>query len=237
MLNLIIHHPKFIIGNYLCAVFKQTIGLIQKEFILEFRQRYAFGAIMLYSVSTVFICYLAFKEISDRSTWNALFWIIQLFAATNAVSKSFSGESKEVQLYVYSLASPGAVILSKIIYNILLTIVLTLVTVLAYSVLVGNPVVKLPLFLGTAVLGASAFAGVLTMVSAIASRTNGNLALMAILSIPLLMPVLIIVIKLSSMAVSGMVLEDPLMYMLALGGLNIVTIALAYLLFPYLWHE
>jgi heme exporter protein B len=218
-------------------VLKQTISLIQKEFVLEFRQKYALGAIVLYAVSTVFICYLSFHTIDDRSTWNALFWVIELFAATNAVSKSFGGESKEIQLYTYTLASPGAVILSKIIYNILLTIVLTLVTILVYSTLVGNPVVEKPLFFGAAILGASGFAAVLTMVSAIASRTNGNLALMAILSIPLLMPILIIVIKLSSMAVSGMLLEDPTMYLIALGGLNIVTAALGYLLFPYLWHD
>ena len=112
-----------------------------------------------------------------------------------------------------------------------------MVTILVYSTLIGNPVVEMPLFLGTAVLGASGFAAVLTMVSAIASRTNGNLALMAILSIPLLMPILIIVIKLSSMAVSGMLLEDPTNYLIALGSLNIVTAALGYLLFPYLWHD
>lgn len=216
---------------------KYTIQLIRKEFILEFRQKYALGAIVLYAVSTVFICYLSFKQIDDKTTWNALFWIIELFAATNAVSKSFAGESKEVQLYTYTLAPAGAVVLSKIIYNIILTIALTLVTILVYSVLVGNPVVDKPLFFGTAVLGASGFAGVLTMVSAIASRTNGNLALMAILSIPLLMPILIIVIRLSAMAVTGMELQDPTGFLLALGALNIVTAALAYVLFPYLWHE
>lgn len=216
---------------------KQTISLIQKEFILEFRQKYALGAIVLYAVSTVYICYLAFKQIDSKTTWNALFWIIELFAATNAVSKSFGGETKEVQLYTYTLASPGAVILSKIFYNILLTIVLTLVTILVYSVLVGNPVVDTSLFFITAVLGASGFAGVLTMVSAIASRTNGNLALMAILSIPLLMPILIIVIKLSAMAVTGMLLEEPADYIIALAGLNVLTVALGYVLFPYLWHE
>ncbi len=216
---------------------KQTIGLIQKEFILEFRQKYALGAIVLYAVSTVFVCYLAFKQIDNKTTWNALFWIIELFAATNAVSKSFAGESKEVQLYTYSLAPAGAVILAKIIYNILLTIVLTLVTILAYSILVGYPVVDKPLFFGAAVLGASGFAGILTMVSAIASRTNGNLALMAILSLPLLIPMLSIVIKLSVMAVSGMELENPANYLLALGAFNVLTIALGYILFPYLWHE
>lgn len=216
---------------------KQTIGLIQKEFILEFRQKYALGAIVLYAVSTVFVCYLAFKQIDNKTTWNALFWIIELFAATNAVSKSFAGESKEVQLYTYSLAPAGAVILAKIIYNILLTIALTLVTILVYSILIGNPVVDKPLFFGAAVLGASGFASILTMVSAIASRTNGNLALMAILSLPLLIPMLSIVIKLSVMAVSGMEMENPANYLLALGAFNVLTIALGYILFPYLWHE
>lgn len=216
---------------------KQVIGLVKKELLLEFRQRYAFGAILLYAVSTVFICYLSFKDIDNKSTWNALFWIIQLFSATNAVAKSFMGESQEVQLYTYSLASSGAVIISKIIYNILLTIVLTGVTYTIYAILIGNPIVDIGLFAYAAILGASAFAAVLTMVSAIASRTNGNLALMAILSIPLLAPTLLITIRLSAMAVSGMILEDPNAYLLALLGMNVTTVTLAYLLFPYIWHD
>ena len=117
-------------------ILKQVKFLIQKEIILEWRSKYAFNGILLYVVSTVFVCYLAFKQISPI-TWNALFWIIMLFASVNAVVKSFVQESRGRQLYYFVIASPQAVILSKIIYNILLLQLLTAIA-LGFYVLVSQ---------------------------------------------------------------------------------------------------
>src|SRR5215217_1629047 len=107
----------------------QVKHLVKKELLLEWRSKYALNGVLLYVVSTVFVCFLSFVSI-DIITWNALFWIIMLFASINAVSKSFLQESKGRQLYIYTIASPIALIISKTIYNVLL---MTLLTVIALS--------------------------------------------------------------------------------------------------------
>ena len=96
---------------------KEIAALLQKELLIEWRQRYALGGMFLYVVTTVFVCFLSFKNIIETSTWNALFWIIILFASVNASAKSFLQESKGRLLYYYTLCSPQAFVLSKIIYN------------------------------------------------------------------------------------------------------------------------
>ena len=96
----------------------QVKNLIIKEITLEWRSKYALNGILLYVVSTVFVCFLSFKS-TPPLVWNALFWIIMLFAAINAIAKSFMQESKGRLLYYYQLASPVAIILSKIIRMIL----------------------------------------------------------------------------------------------------------------------
>ena len=73
-------------------LFSQVKFLIHKEIVLEWRSKYAFNGILLYVISTVFVCFLAFKAIQPI-TWNALFWIIMLFASVNAITKSFVQES------------------------------------------------------------------------------------------------------------------------------------------------
>ncbi|HWV73589.1 MAG TPA: hypothetical protein VN040_17830, partial [Pseudosphingobacterium sp.] len=88
---------------------RQVSILIRKEITLEWRSKYALNGILLYVVSTVFVCYQAFKSVHPV-IWNALFWIIMLFAAINAISKSFVQENKGRQLYYYSLVSAKAVI-------------------------------------------------------------------------------------------------------------------------------
>lgn len=210
--------------------------LVLKEVKLEMRNKYALGGILLYVISTVFVCYLSFKKIINPTTWNALFWVILLFASINAVAKSFINETSGRLLYLYTLASPQAVIISKVIYNSFLLCVLSALCLLVYTLFIGNIVQDLPLFLITLLLGSFGFSSLLTMVSAIASKTNNNFTLMAILSFPIIMPLLIVLIKLSKNAIDGLDLWDVNSLMILL-FLNVIIIASSYILFPYLWRD
>lgn len=214
----------------------QIKHLLVKELRLELRNKYALGGILLYVVSTVFVSYLSFKQIINIQTWNALFWIILLFASVNGVAKSFIGESRGRLLYLYTLVSPQAVILSKIIYNSLLLLVISVLCLFVYSLFVGYLVQDLPLFLVTLLLGSLGFSSLLTMVSAIASKTGNNFTLMAILSFPIMMPLLMVLLKLSKNAIDGLERWD-LNYLLVLMFINVIIIALSYLLFRYLWRD
>lgn len=215
----------------------QIKHLIAKEILIEWRQKYAFNGILLYIVSTVFVCYLSFKNIIDPSTWNALFWIIMLFVSVNAIAKSFVQENSARQLYIYTLTSPQAIILSKMIYNSILMIFLSLVCFGFYSLFIGHIVQDTLLFMVSLILGSMGFSTVLTMVSAIAAKTNNNATLMAILSFPMLIPLLMIVIKVSKNAVVGLDRSVSYDYLLILMLLNLIVVILSYLLFPYLWRD
>ena len=215
----------------------QIKHLIAKEILIEWRQKYAFNGILLYIASTVFVCYLSFKNIIDPPTWNALFWIIMLFVSVNAIAKSFVQENSARQLYIYTLVSPQAIILSKMIYNSILMIFLSLVCFGFYSLFIGYIVQDTLLFLVSLILGSMGFSTVLTMVSAIAAKTNNNATLMAILSFPMLIPLLMIVIKVSKNAVDGLDRSVSYDYILILMLLNLIVVILSYLLFPYLWRD
>src|SRR6185503_19853328 len=93
------------VGKF-AEMLKEISALIGKELLIEWRQRYALGGMLLYVIVTVFICYLSFKNVIEVSTWNALFWIIILFASINLSAKSFLQESKGRLLYYYTLSSP-----------------------------------------------------------------------------------------------------------------------------------
>lgn len=204
---------------------------------MEWRQKYAFNGLLLFVISTVFVCYLSFKKIIDPPTWNALFWIIMLFAAVNAVAKSFVQENNQRRLYFYVLTSPQAVILSKTIYNLLLMLILSLVNLTFYSLFIGNPVQDHLLFTIAILLGSAGMSGILTMISAIASKVGQNTTLMAILSFPVLLPLLITVIKLSKNAMDGLDRSISTQYCIILLGINLMVVGLSYILFPYIWKD
>jgi heme exporter protein B len=212
---------------------------VQKDFILEWRQKYAFNGMLLYVGSTVFICYLSFSmRFSGLQVpvWNALYWIILLFTAVNAISKSFTQENRGRLLYFYSLVSPQGVILAKIAYNAALMLVLALLCFFFYAVNIGNPVQDIPMFLVSILLGALGFATSLTLVSGIAAKAANSSALMAVLSFPVIAPMLLMLMKLSKNAIDGLDRSSNLDELAVLGAINVIVIVTSYILFPFLWR-
>jgi heme exporter protein B len=133
--------------------FNQVITLIKKDFRLELRQKFSIAGMLLYVLATLYICFLAFRQIIDPVTWNALFWVINIFAAINASAKSFIQQPEGEHLYQYLLVPPQAVIVAKIIFNAILLTVISLVTFFFYALFIGNLAGNIPLFIGCLVLG------------------------------------------------------------------------------------
>ena len=217
--------------------FSEIKCLVEKEIKLELKQKYVINGILLYLLSTIFVAYLAFENVITPETWNSLFWIILLFVAVNGISKSFLQESPSRQLYYYTLASPQSIVLSKIIYNLLLMALLSMLAFGFFLLLMGNLVVDLPLFLLTLILGSLGLSSVLTMVAAIASRASQNFSLMAILSFPIILPLLGTLMKVSGSAMRSQDWSGVTGMIVILITINVAVIALAYLLFPYLWRD
>ncbi len=217
------------------AILRETWWLLQKEFLLEWRNRFALSGILLYVFSTIFIVYLAFFNVDPR-TWNALFWIIVLFAAVNAAVKSFAQESSQRQLYYYTLVNPIAVILSKITYNIGLLFVISILTWLGFGFVADNPVKDAAQFILVIFLGSLGFAIAFTFISAISAKANNNATLMAILSFPVIIPVLLTLIKLSANALRILQDTDTDTDIMILVSINMLLLGMALLLYPYLWR-
>jgi len=218
-------------------MFKEVIELVLKDVRLNWRERYAIYSLLLYVLCTSYVAYLSFEGIINERSWIALFWIIVLFAAMNASLQSFKRELNYQALFFYTIARPRAIIMAKIIYNSGLLIFLNLVSYFIYSTFLGNPILDKISFVLCILLGSSALASLLTLIAAIASKTNNNGGIMAVLSMPLLFPLLINLIKTSEICIieNEFYLVDNQILFLFL--LNIATVLLSYLLFPYLWRD
>ena len=217
---------------------REIAFLFHKELTLELRQKYALGGILLYVLATVYVVYISFVKVEPEH-WNTLYWIIILFASVNAVARSFLQEHSSRQLYYYTLANPVAVLLAKILYNFLLLLFLSLLTLVAYSVVAGYPIRQAGPFFWALTLGSLGLSVALTFVSAIASKASNTSTLMAILSLPLLIPILATLIRLSKASfipktgVEISIKSD--LYVLA--GIDMLLLGAALLLFSFLWKE
>ncbi|MBC7849343.1 MAG: heme exporter protein CcmB [Chitinophagaceae bacterium] len=214
----------------------QIIALIKKDLLLEVRQQYTFYGIVLYVASTIFVLYLAMGQ-PETKVWNGLFWMIQLFICVNAVAKSFLQDSRGRMLYFYSIAGAKDFILSKLLFNAGLMIIMSITSLLLFQLLLGDVLVNPLLFTGIACLGGISLSLVFSFLAAIAARAQQNAALMAILGFPLIIPQVLLLMKISTIAFSD-VIQSGLAEMCAvLAGLDILVIALAVILFPFLWKD
>lgn len=210
--------------------------LLHKEFLLEFRQRYAISGIVLYVFSMVFVVFIASVRVQPP-VWNILFWLIMLFVSINAVVKSFVQESGSRQLYYYQVANPVVLLLTKIIYNTLLLLVISVLAFGTYSIVAGNPVHDYPLFALVLLLGSFGFSITFTFTASIAAKANNSATLMAILSFPIIIPILLTLMRLSNIALR--VIQDTSYQrdIINLLAIDAILLTLTFVLFPYIWRD
>ena len=221
-----------------CIVTKRIFALLRKDLLLELRRQHTFYGILLYIASTVFVLFLSLPESPDAIVWNSLFWVIQLFVCVNTVAKSFLQESRGLMLYYYTISSPVEFITAKLLYNIVLMVIMSSVSLLLFHVFLDSPVVNGLRFFGIVLLGGISISLTFTLMSAIAAKASQNAALIAILGFPLILPQLLLLMRLSKTGFAE-VFRDGAVWQLAglIAGLDVLVFVLAVILFPYLWKE
>lgn len=214
----------------------QAFTLIRKDLLLEWRQKHTLLGVTLYVGCTVFVLYMMAGQ-PDSRIWNTLFWIAQLFVTVNTVAKSFLQEGEARMRYYFTLVPPVLYILSKMVYGLLMMLLMMLLSLGLFRVLLGNPIRDMRSFLGVAALGASSLSLLFTFLSAIAAQARQNAALMAILGFPIAIPLLMILSNLALSSVASVSQEGWWSMAWLMLGMDVLIIALAVILFPFLWKE
>jgi heme exporter protein B len=211
-------------------------SLVRKDLLMEWRQKHTLFGVLLYVGSTVFVVYMMAGQPEAR-TWNALFWLTQLFVAVNSVAKSFLQEHPNRFRYYYTLVKPSTFLVAKMLYSIVLMVIMSMVSLLLYYVMLGWPLQQTGLFIVITMVGSLSLSAVFTFLSAIAARAQQNSALMAILGFPLVTPVLMILSKLAVKALTPVYMPGWWELALVLLALDVLVIMLGIILFPFLWQE
>ncbi|MBK6818690.1 MAG: heme exporter protein CcmB [Bacteroidetes bacterium] len=227
---------KLLLRKKILNSFQKIILLLKKDFLLEWRQKYSIYGLILYITSAVF----AIKMLQDRpegETWNVLFWIILLFVSINAVAKSFLQESKNRNLYYYTVHHPRDIIISKLIYNVVMMLMMSFIGLFLFVLLLGDPIVYFQQFLLMVITGGISLSLLFTTLAAIAGKAGGNSALIAILGFPVVIPQIILLSDLSKPLFVTLQVTGWWQFYGALILLDFLIIVLSIILFPFIWKE
>lgn len=214
--------------------------LFLHEFRMDMRNKSSLFATLLYTICAIFVCFLSFGAKQGNLhilVWNALFWIISLFSCMNAMTRNMAKESENQALYYYQIVSPQTFIVAKMAYNLLFLTFLGFLSFLFQSLVLGNQIQDNLLYLFAIIISMVGFSCILTLVSSIASKAKNNTTLMAVLSLPILIPLLLLAIKLSKNAIDGLELASCTDEIITILAIDAITMALAFLLYPFLWKN
>ena len=140
-------------------------------------------------------------------------------------------------LYFYSIAGARDFVLAKLLFNLLLMLVMSLMGLVLFTILLGNPLQNALQFALITCLGGVSLSLVFTFLAAIAAKAQQSSALMAIMGFPIIIPQLLLLMKISTAAFSSVIQAGWWQMVLLLVGLDILVVALAVILFPFLWKD
>ena len=210
--------------------------LIKKEFDLEFRQSHALWGVILFAACTVYLIFKSFNNLTAFE-WNVLLWIIVIFSGINAVAKSFVQENKETYLHYYTLFDPLELILAKLLYNFVFMLVIIALVVGLLTVFTINPIKDYGLFGSGVALGALGLSCIFTFIAALSGIDRGGTTIMSIMALPLVLPVILLLIKISAVSMRLMVDTAISGDLWLLAGIDFMICGLMLLLFPLIWRS
>lgn len=218
---------------------KSIHAIFSKELRMELRTRYAVNTLLAFTGAALLLILFTLRaDQLDPEPKSGLVWIIILFAAMAGMARSFVAETEQKTWPLLRLhATATDVYCGKLLYNFLFLLLLNLFTFLLYLFMMGMSIADpfyllLALFFGT--LG---LASVTTLTSAMIARADRRAAIFPVLSIPLLVPLLLILARVTRVALIDRADPAALNDAAALVGFAGATIAAGILLFDFLWDD
>jgi heme exporter protein B len=225
------------------TLLSESLAVLAKELKSELRSRVALNAVGLFALTTLIaVAYqIGPYQIQDQDRphlLSALLWVILFFAATSGLSRVFVKEEDAHTAKTLRLAArPLAVLAGKFLFNLLLLAALYTLIVPLYCVLMGYSVKGVPSLALVLAAGSIALAATSTIVAAIISRASGATTLFAILSVPLVLPLLVMLIQGTRAAAASAALAAVLPALRGIVSLGGATLIISVYLFPVVWHD
>ena len=217
--------------------------MLAKELRSELRSRVALNAVGLFALTTlVAVAYqigpYRIHEQDRPHLLAALLWIILFFAALSGLARVFVKEEDAHTAKTLRLAArPLAVFGGKLLFNLLLLLALECFIVPLYLALMGYSVTGVWGLIAVLSTGSVALATTSTLVAAIISRASGSGTLFAILTVPIALPLLVVLIQGTRAAAASAALAAVLPALQAIVSLAGVQLVASLFLFPVVWHD
>lgn len=218
------------------------LALIRKELQLEWRTRETLASLLLLGLLTLLVLSFAFDPTSAIRADAApgVLWTAVIFAAVLGLNRSFMTERDNdcLQGLLLCPVDRGTIYLAKTAANFLFMVTAQVVLLPLFVFFFDPPVT--PAFAGVVlslVLGLLGLAAVGTLFAAISVRTRAREVMLPLLLLPLVVPVFIAGVKITTRALAARPLGDVAHWIHLMIGFDVVFLVVGWMVFEYVVEE
>ncbi len=212
-------------------------GILYKEFKSEFRSAFNTSSILIFSIISVIIIYLALGELlNEPKVFSGVYWLIIFFNSMITLPRSFiSDEETGVALLIKLNSDSLGVLFGKLIYNLINNLLISVIAGLSLWLASGLFINQIFEFIIVIFLICLSFAIACTLLSAIIAKSSKRASLLPILGFPILIPIIYLGIDASQLAISGL-LENyyDILFLLIYSA---ILISISVILFDFIWED
>lgn len=222
------------------GMLSRSYWLFRKDVASEIRTRYAINALIMFILVTISIVLFSLANTQINYTIaSGLYWITIYYTATNGLARSFvSEQDRGTHLILKLVSSPDVVLTGKLLFNTALTFSFTTVITLFYLLWFESfKINSLVVFILLLILSNIGLAAASTILAALISKAGAKNSLFAVLSFPVLLPLLLVSVEITKECISG---TSPGSAYSSLGLLicyDGIVITAAYMLFGFVWED
>ena len=213
--------------------------LVIKDLRVELRTRYSLNALIMFALVTLFALGVTFTgQILTFRIHAALIWIMIYFSGLQGLSGGFVKEEEARTAMALRIYAPSSVIFfGKLVFSLLILTILVVFLFPLYYILMNPEIKRFWIMILVLILGIFGLSATSTITAAMVSKANVKGALFAVLSFPLMLPLLLIAISATSVCLGGgdgQTLWDSLKILIAY---PVIVTAVSFLLFDYVWNN
>ncbi|HVR09174.1 MAG TPA: heme exporter protein CcmB [Thermoanaerobaculia bacterium] len=230
---------------------REAAAVFAKEWRSELRTRYALNTLALFAINTLVVVSASLGPLGAApgratETLPVLLWLILLFAAAAGLPRAFVHEEETQTATALRLAAtPSALFCGKLAYSASVLAALEALVAPLFLAVMNLDVPRPGLLVATLAAGGFGLAAGSTLVAAIIAQARGQGTLFAVLSFPVLLPLLLLAVELTRAAFAGGVPGGP-EGPVSQGGAGVAMVQLllydgavttaGLMLFPVVWN-
>ena len=217
----------------------KTLAVFAKDVRLELRTRYALNAILMFAITTLAaVSFSVGQSGLPPKFLAALFWIVMLFSAMSGLAQAFIREEEAATaLTLRLMADPDPVYIGKLLFNFSLLSIMAAIITPIFFIFTDAPASGIATFILVLALGVIGLCSATTLVAAIIAKASVKGALFAVLSFPILMPLLLVLVLATEKVLDSGTIGDIATEIQFLVAYGVVMVTGSVLLFKFVWQE